>query len=324
MDHTQAVRRTIVTSVDVSHKKPGDKAYPIFGFQDLDGKEVWVAFLRTRTGLLPEVTKVMYLASQAEADGFLARYPKGSEVDPKILWLGSRQRQQVMVRGQIDHKMAPGAGNAGDEESPLAFQILIDAGLTTWGRGVTKQVLDYLGRQRLGVLKNRFGENWQVAAVYEYCCMNLPDSSAAYMAALYQFHWYITHDDFAAGYIWRDMETLVHGVETAALQSLEMRKRAGVAGSEKSAQARETRRTALMDEMEALTARNPDLAKLGVDTVAKLALGTCADKAPALWKQGRGQVAEYIGEIRRGEAGEEMKARYEKIFGAKPLRRLRS
>ena len=323
MDHTQATRKTIITGFTISQKKAGDPLYPMVAFQEMDGKDVWTMFIRMRSGLLPERTVMHHFYSQDEVDAFVARHPVGSELNPDVKWIGSEQRRQVMVRGQIDHKMAPGAGDAGDEESPLAFQVLDEAGLTSWRGGVSKQVVDFLGRQRVGSLKNRFGENWKVAAVYEYCALNLPNSSPAYIAALYQFHYYITMNDFAAGYLWRDLETIVHGVETAALQSLEMRKKAGVAGSEKSALARETRRSALMDEMEALTARNPDFAKLGVETVAKLALGTCTDKAPALWKQGRGQVAEYIGEIRRGEAGQEMKARYEKIFGAKPLRRLR-
>jgi hypothetical protein len=41
---------------------------------------------------------------------------------------------------------------------------------------------------------------------------------------------------------------------------------------------------------------------------------------PALWSQGAGQVEEYLGEIRRGEAGEQMLARYLAMFPApKPV-----
>lgn len=322
MEPTQAMRKTVVTKIDLSHKKPGDPLYPGAIHEEMDGKDVWMVYLRTRTGLLPENFSLRLFLTQAEAEDFVSRHPAGSELTDTFRWIGHENRRQSIVRAQIDSQVVPRCGNAGDGDSPLAFNVLEEAGLTNWRDGVSTQVLDNLGRQRLGTLKHKFGENWTVAAVYEYCCLNLPDSSPAYVAALYQFHNYITGDDFAAGYLWRDLETLVYGVETAALKSLEMRKKAGAAGSEKSALARDARRKALMDEIESLTTRNPDFAQLGIDTVSRLALNACSDKAPALWRQGRGQVAEYLGEIRRGEAGEDMRARYERIFGARPLRRL--
>ena len=52
--------------------------------------------------------------------------------------------------------------------------------------------------------------------------------------------------------------------------------------------------------------------------VANLAAEDAAKDAPSVWAQGRGQVDEYLGEVRRGEAGEELQARYQRIF-AKPL-----
>jgi hypothetical protein len=322
MDHTKAVRKTVVTGINVAHSKSDHPMHFLIASED-KSKEAWAVFLRTRSGLLPETTSLYHFYSQADVDAFLSKNPVGSEIDNNAGWLDLEQKRLDFVRGTIDRRSAPGAGNAGDEESPLAFDVLDDAGLTSFVDGVSDIVLDSLGRQRIQQVKGLFGENWKVAAVFEYCWLHLPQSSPAYIAALYQFHYYITGDDFAAGYLWRDLETLVHGVEAAAINSLEMRKKAGLAGSEKSAQAREARRSALMDEMECLTQRNPDFAKLRPEQVAELALDSCVEKAPALWRQGRGQVAEYLGELRRGEAGPELKARFEQVFGAKPLRRFR-
>lgn len=318
MNYTDAVRKTVVIGVSISHTKPGDPMHPLAAFED-PSKEAWSVFVRTRTGLLPETSCVYLFQTEADANAFLKEHPVGSEID--IIRHEVDLRQISVVRGSIDRRIAP-RGSGGDGDSPLAFDVLDQAGLSSYTIGVSKLVLDAIGPKRTEDLKSQFGENWTIAAVYEYCCLNLPSSSPAYVAALYQFHYYITMDDFAAGYFWRDLETLVHGVESAALHSLEMRKKAGIAGSEKSAQARDTRRSDLMRAMEKVAKNNPDICELGPETVAKLAIKICADESPALWKQGRGQVSEYIGEIRRGEAGGDLKARFEAMFGIKPLRRL--
>lgn len=214
---------------------------------------------------------------------------------------------------------------AGDRESPLAFHVLGDAGIYSERFGpLSGEVIDFIGPQRLGEIKELFGGNWQVAAAFEYCWLNLPHSSPAFVAASYQYHHYITEDDFAAGYHWRDLEIMVHGVEAAALKAIETRKRAGESGSAKSAEARKNRRANLMEQIETLAARNPDLTTLlGPEGVAKLALKECIKEDAVMWKQGRGQVAEYLGEIRRGDAGQDMQQRYKALFGDKPPRRFK-
>jgi len=253
---------------------------------------------------------------------YVDKYSVGTEI-PDNAWVGHEAARHKAFREMIDRGKAPGAGHAGDADSPLAFDVLDDAGITK-GAGVSQKVRDFLGRQRLGYLKNRFGENWRTAAAYEYCWLNLDSSSPAYVAAAYQFHWYITGDDFAAGYLWRDLECLVHGVESAAVKSFEMRKKAGASGSKKSAKAREARRCSLMRSMEQVAERNPDVVKLGAKIVADLALTSCINDEPVLWAQGQGQVDEYLGEMRRGEAGEDLQSRFFAMFPPKPLRRLAS
>ena len=72
-----------------------------------------------------------------------------------------------------------------------------------------------------------------------------------------------------------------------------------------------------MNAMEMVARRNPDVVKLGPSAVATLALSESEVAEPALWTQGKGQVDEYLGEIRRGEAGQEMRDRFLTLF---PLR----
>ncbi len=189
------------------------------------------------------------------------------------------------------------------------------------GLHVSRKVLDYLGKQRVGALKTRFGENWEAVAEFEYCWQEMPQSSAAFRAAACRYHYFISGNEFAAGYLSRDLEVLVHGVEEEATKAIEMRKKAGEAGSRTSAKAREARRSALLAAMEDVAQRNPDVVKLGEEALASLALSQSTEAESGLWRQGKGQAKEYVGEIRRGEAGEEMQARYRTLFGGKPPKR---
>jgi len=85
-------------------------------------------------------------------------------------------------------------------------------------------------------------------------------------------------------------------------------------GGLRSALARESRRAALLDAMEVLGRRNPDLVKLGQASVAAMALAESMESSPDLWSQGQGQIEHYLGEIRRGEAGADMQARFRTLF----------
>jgi hypothetical protein len=78
-----------------------------------------------------------------------------------------------------------------------------------------------------------------------------------------------------------------------------------------------------MDAMEKVCQRNPDIANLGEDPISELALREAIQKDDSLWSQGKGQVQEYLGEIRRGEAGPELQSRYAALFGSKPPKRSR-
>jgi hypothetical protein len=85
-------------------------------------------------------------------------------------------------------------------------------------------------------------------------------------------------------------------------------------GGKASALARAARRAALLDGMEALVRANPVLARLDPKVAASEALRECIASRPALWSQGRRQIDEYLGEIRRGEAGADLQARFLALF----------
>lgn len=322
-DPKAPTRKTIVERIHVRHVPIDDFFFPKWMFSDgTEPQDVWNVFMETRTGLMPSNVRIHTFLSEEEATQLLQKYPVGSEILEFNAFQGFKEKKVKLIRQILDSKFPFGVC-AGDDDSPLAFDMLIDAGIYDRGYGLlSKAVSDYLGKQRIGELKNRFGENWSVAAAFEYCWLELPHTSPAFIAASYQYHHYITQDDFSAGYHWRDLEILAHRVEAEATKALETRKRAGTGGSAKSMQARENRREAFMIALETVAQRNPDLIKLGEKHLASLALTIAVEDNPTLWRQGKGQMIEYLGEIRRGEAGTDMKKRYQTLFGDKPPKRL--
>jgi len=319
IDPKASARKTIIENVRIDHCRPGEALFPQWMFKDEEEpKEVWMVWTATRTGLTPSRTSFRVCYSEEEANALAEKHPAGTEL-PDVQGFGSVK--QDWLRRRMDTSCSFGVA-AGDSEAPLAFDVLGDSGVYRKRyAGLSPKVLTFLGKQRTGVLKNRFGENWAVAAAFEYCWLNLPHASPAFVAASYQYHYDITGDKFSAGYHWRDLEVLAHGVEAEAVKSIEMRKKAGAAGSLKSAKAREARINALLTAMEDVALRNPDVVKLGEEALARLALSLSCDAEPDLWRQGKGQAIEYVGEIRRGEAGEEMQARYRSLLGDKPPKR---
>lgn len=318
----RATRKTIIEEVDVRHTERGDPFFPpahlIPG--DEDASEAWTVFLTTRTGLQPPSVSILTFVDQGELNNFLSYYQEGQErADNEGLKHFDRAQVQKLVSPNSPLGVA-----AGDSENPLAFDVLGDAGIYAGRYGpLSEEVKESLGRKRLNELATSFGENWCIAAAFEYCFLHLPHSSPAFVAASYQFHYYITEDDFSAGYHWRDLEVLVHRVEETAKRAIDRSKKAGQSGSKKSTQARNLRRSSIMDAMEEVCQRNPDITNLGVDPISELALRKAIQKDASLWSQGKGQVQEYLGEIRRGEAGQDLQLRYAALFGSKPPKRLR-
>jgi hypothetical protein len=117
------------------------------------------------------------------------------------------------------------------------------------------------------------------------------------------------------------LEGLVRDIESKALKAIEKEKRAGEAGGKSSQGARARRRVSLMDALEIVAGRNPDLVRLGMTpAIMELALEECKAADPGLWKQGLGQAHEYINEIRWGKAGQDLQQRFRAIFPEPPKR----
>lgn len=90
----------------------------------------------------------------------------------------------------------------------------------------------------------------------------------------------------------------------------ERARRAGVKSSGKRAE----RIASLLAHMERLAGGSAALLRVGPQALSKMAFEDASAENPLLWSQGGGQVDEYVGIIRRGEAGKDMQARYAALF----------
>ena len=325
--HLLPERKAVVTNVQIENWKPSDKFYPKWRFEDgAEHKEFWLVRVDVRIGLMRESEITEKFFSEEEANAAAKRYTVGKEVAGKFSlfeMIPQEQRREIIesiINSGSSHGVA--AGGASDAESPLAYIVLEEAGINkeNFG-GLADIVIEALGEQRINCLKDNYSENWEAAAAFEYCWLNIPHSSAAFLAAAHKYHYYISGDDFSAGYYWRDMEVTYHGIEAEAIKALNMRKNAGAKGSEASAKARTKRLNALLEGMELVAGRNPDILRLGPESLAQLGLFEAKNSQPKLWAVGEGQVNEYLGEMRRGEAGESIKTRYLTLFSSKPPKR---
>lgn len=313
-DYNKGSRKTYVEKVTIDHFRPEDPLYPAWLNEGHEKRDIWLVWLETRTGMKPSTSSALVFNSEAEAAAASAAYPVGSELEGMdSAFFGRTESHQRYIEALMDSSELGSFPAGVDEDLFLPHQVLADAGITS-GQHTSQRILDYLGDQRVGELKERHGDNWKAAAEFEYCWCVLPHSSPAYIAAACHYHYFVTGSTFSAGYLLRDLEVIVMGVEAEASKAVSMRRKAGVEGSKKSAQARERRRVNLMENIEIVAARNPDVVKFGLKILAPLALKLCVESEPGLWSQGRGQIDEYLGEIRRGEAGPEMLALFRAIF----------
>lgn len=320
MKARQAARKTIVEKVHVFYQAKGEPLFPKSVVEDHpEWPGVWTVMVRSRSGTRPPSMYMALFASEEEAREHARERPVGSELnafdlsDDTDLSFAREISQQY-----IDEGYFPGGI---DGFSCLVYEQLTASGILD-GSSLSDDVINFLGDERISELKERFGdENWTVAAEMEFCFAKLPRSSPAYLAAAYNYNYFIRNDDLTAGYLLRDLEIVVNGIEAEAARIEGARKKAGEKGKAASAGARAKRRIALLDGMEAFAQRNPDITALGDRALAGLALEECVEAEPALWAQGQKQISEYLGEIRRGEAGEDAMARYHVLFPQKPPKR---
>lgn len=80
---------------------------------------------------------------------------------------------------------------------------------------------------------------------------------------------------------------------------------------------RKKRIQSLMEAIEAVAKENQAFDQFSETDILRFALPKAKEKQPEVWAVGEGQADEYLGEIRRGEAGDELQKRYQALFPVK-------
>ncbi len=194
-------RKTVIEDVRIHHVRHGNLLFPPdWMLKDREPvTEAWTIFVTYRIGLQPSKVHLDYVWTEADADSIRERYRIGGAI-PEPDLTDHTNRIRILMEGGALLGVA-----AGDSESPLAYEVLGDAGIYQERFGeLSQEVVEFLGPARVQELRDSYGERWHSAAAFEFCWLRLPHSSPAFIAASYQYHYYITEDDFSAGYHWRD------------------------------------------------------------------------------------------------------------------------
>lgn len=188
-----------------------------------------------------------------------------------------RQAFYSVVRHSIDEGGA--SFRRGDHTLGLAHKLLAGMGIYPG----CKSVVDFIGEYRMSEIKSRFKESWPFVAQMEYCAAHYDRNSAPFIAAscVYSF---AMNDVFSSGYLLRDLEDLVSGVEVLALKGAENRRKSGKAGAVVASDGKRQRLEQVLTEMERLR-KMPRYARVKPDTLARSAIDICRNSGQLeLWK----------------------------------------
>ena len=106
----------------------------------------------------------------------------------------------------------------------MASSCLLEADVMSVDGTLSSEVISFLGKQRTASLKEAFGDDWNEAAALEYSICNFPFNSPVVIAARQLYTKAVLKDDFAAGYLLRDLQVVLEGLELLADRALEYSK----------------------------------------------------------------------------------------------------
>lgn len=307
---TRASRETQVTAIRIEKTLPGSMDHPkvesikAYGLteRDLDGP-IWWVWMSTKTGLDQSSLALFMCTSEAEAEKCSKEFPVGSVLPQGKGEYPSDLRELYKKTGSLRGLLA-----AGDCDFLKCYDCLSGAGVIGPDALPTKEVLEWCGPDLVAWSKSEFSENWTAFVEIAYCMNHFPRTSLATMASQIFYNYFIEQDDFSAGYLLRELEFLMGGAEEIATGVLGMRSKAGEAGSRASRNARMKRLELFMEEIERLGDLFP---RIEESAILNQAFTNAVERDAVLWKQGKGQQADYEIAL-RSESG--FKQRYFAIF----------
>ena len=106
----------------------------------------------------------------------------------------------------------------------MASNCLLEADVMSVDGTLSNDVINFLGKQRTASLKEAFGDDWTAAAALEYSICNFPFHSPVVIAARQIYAKVVLKDEFTAGYLLRDLQVVLEGLELSADRALEYSK----------------------------------------------------------------------------------------------------
>lgn len=250
--------------------------------------------------------------NRSAAEKFAKRFKVGSNENPEIY-------DKETARAIVD------AGHFGipefEEDHLLpAYQTLFDFKISSViALSTSRGTITTISIDRAKELRKAHGELWPAAANYEFCLQTFDPSHPAFIASECLFHFHITDEQYWVGYKLRDLQLILSQVEHELSQERARKRNAGKGGADHKKGRRLERIVDLVGRMEALFMENPMARAMQPEELADHAV---RNVNTPLWSEGRGQVTNYLTEVRCGDHGEDLKSRYFALFPAqapKPL-----
>lgn len=305
--------RQVVRENRIEKSMPGQAFHPKpdllegFGLDPaLEHQELWKLWVVIQVGMDRRGSHLQIFQSVQEAEEQRDRYPVGTELNHVD------EPWPIDFRKTFEKGFSASGSPftaAGDTIDPEIYKCLYSADVIDEKYfKVSERVLNWAGPDRIAWAKAMEPENWACVLQLEYCTYHFPRSSLAYMAAQYQFNYFVVEDDHSAGYLQREIEMILGGAESLAEQVLNTRKKAGEAGRQASKSAKLRRLAMFLDEIEKLSEL---VGRISEGAIVDQAFQNAIENDQSLWRQGRGQQAEYETALR---SEPEYQQRYFKVF----------
>ncbi|SEB51282.1 hypothetical protein [Rhodobacter sp. 24-YEA-8] len=285
MDLEKPCRSIIIRDVTVSVHAPEDEDLPLI--MVCGGKpteSVWKVSVEMQEGTLHPAILTNFFLSKDEAEQFSSQflindvYEVGDDLGMyRLSWI------RKAINGRFSNGFLRSAVfQRGDPISTLPGAVLEKFGLYDPDENeIGPAVRYFIGDIRLKELAARFASRWTHAAIFEYCWMNFHHSSPAFIASAIHYHQHLSNDDFSAGYLLRDLENILEGVEIDIIKARKL-KSAASAGGKAKASARRSEKEEIITEMRRLVDGGMSVAR-AAEILASRGLGATRSSNSKTW-----------------------------------------
>lgn len=273
-----------------------------------------VTFNEHRTRKTPK-SKFRLFSNKEAAVRFVADLAMGKPVYFREHGQPIAKDEISYIQGLIDRKAV-----GGDEQYGIDIRVFdlrdvleIDEIIDVHGK-TSPIVLETLGAERLSELHERFSDLWPIAAQMEFVMRERSIESAPYVAAAIRYQLHVEKNSRAAGYLLNELVYLVRGEERILLHALQTGMKAGDGGTKNQVHDMVERVVSFMGELYRLRFQTKKFSKLHKVRLVQIAFENLKKKNSVLWREGQGQLEDYLGYLKDGEFGGDNQRSYFEVF----------